>query len=104
MEYTDNQTKVNKWIKTNRETINLLINVSFVLAIFIFSFLLVFVIIKLVKNADEIRTDPIMYGMDKNEYAVCSCQDSHGERIDYRIGLPNWNKNLNEVVVIDGTG
>lgn len=35
--------------------------------------LFVFAILVLVKNVEEIKTDPIVYGMEKHEFSSCVC-------------------------------
>ncbi len=40
--------------------------------------LLIVVIISLIKNVDEIKSDPILYGMDKHNFNYCSCLDEKG--------------------------
>lgn len=35
-------------------------------------------VIVLSKNAEEIRTDPIIYGMDKHNFPSCTCTDTEG--------------------------
>lgn len=39
--------------------------------------LILFVVatIALIKNAKEIKTDPIIYGMEKHEFSSCMCVD-----------------------------
>ena len=52
-------------------------------------------IIVLVKNIDEIRTDPILYGMDKNNFNSCTCYSddkiyeiSKEGKIESRFSMP----------------
>ena len=40
--------------------------------------LLIVVIISLIKNVDEIKSDPIIYGMDKHNFNYCSCLNENG--------------------------
>lgn len=45
--------------------------------------LLVLVTVILVKNIDEIRTDAIVYGINKNNYQGCSCYTDDGKTMAY---------------------
>jgi len=75
----------------------------FIIAIFLFCFLLIVAIVVLIRNVKEIRTDPILYGMEKRGYDICSCVQEDGMRIDYTIGVPELFY-LNEERVTDGAG
>ncbi len=35
-------------------------------------------IISLAKNVNEIKTDPILYGMEKHKFSSCSCWSDQG--------------------------
>jgi len=70
MEYND---------KVKRERIQLATMIGVYLAII----LLLVAIIVLVKNVQEIKTDPIMYGMEKNDFVICSCYHMNGDSYDY---------------------
>lgn len=110
MEHTNKVTKLNEFVKNNKELVDLVVNVSFIVAIFVFCFLLVFTIIVLVKNADEITKDPIIYGMEKSGYTSCMCHGpevkkqlfSAGDNNAYDISIDSMK--LNEVDMINGAG
>lgn len=36
-------------------------------------------IVALAKNVQEIKTDPIIYGMEKHEFSSCTCYDYEGK-------------------------
>lgn len=84
---------------------NLAISVAFIVAIFLMCFLLVLTIIVLLKNIEEIKTDPILYGMEKSGYNMCGCS---GDNIDghiYTIGVPAIiNSNELNYQVTNGAG
>ena len=46
--------------------------------ILIFLVLLMFTIVYFVKNANLIKSDPLIYGMKKHNFTSCSCFDSSG--------------------------
>jgi hypothetical protein len=50
----------------------------YIILIFIFIVLLIFTIIYFVKNANLIKSDPLIYGMKKHNFTSCSCFDSKG--------------------------
>ncbi len=47
-------------------------------------------VIALAKNVEEIKTDPIIYGMDKHNFKYCTCTTIEGQSTtiildDYRV-------------------
>ena len=64
--------------KINREKVQLLM----VIGIYLSIILLLIAIIVIVKNVNEIKTDPISYGMEKNNFKLCNCYNEEG-RIYY---------------------
>jgi len=40
--------------------------------------LFIFAIIALAKNVEEIKTDPIIYGMENHQFSSCTCYDTQG--------------------------
>jgi len=61
----------------------------------LFLILLAFAIISLIvaigvliKNSNEIFTDPINYAIEKNKYSECVCYDNFG--ISYNYGKPSY--------------
>lgn len=48
-------------------------NALMLLGLYLAIALFIFAIVSLVKNIEEIRTDPIVYGMDKHEFSSCVC-------------------------------
>lgn len=87
MEHTD---KIKK-----QERLQIVIAIGIYLAII----LLLIAIIAVVKNANEIKLDPIIYGVQKHEYAICSCYDKQGNNFDFNsegyIPKKNFGWNLN---------
>lgn len=83
---------------------NLLISVAFIIAIFFMCFLLVITIIVLLKNIDEIKTDPILYGMEKSGYNMCGCSGDDNEGHIYTFGERDINSNKLNYQVINGAG
>lgn len=55
--------------------------------------LFLFAIIALAKNIEEIKNDPIIYGMEKHEFVSCQCFNEDFQSI---------NINLNDYVSVDG--
>ena len=41
--------------------------------------LFILAIVALAKNVEEIKTDPIIYGMDKHGFAYCTCTNEEGQ-------------------------
>lgn len=66
-------------MKLKQEKIRLLM----VIGIYLACLFLLLAIIILVKNINEIKTDPIIYGIQKKGYEVCSCYDRYGNNFDY---------------------
>lgn len=87
--------------KENKDT---LISVAFIIAIFFMCFLLVITIIVLLKNIDEIKTDPILYGMEKSGYNMCGCSGDDNEGHIYTIRERDINSNELNYQVINGAG
>lgn len=63
---------------------------------------LVVAITILIKNKEEIRTDPIHYGMKQNSFYECICQSIFDKTITFNstsaISVPN--KNYTETITI----
>ena len=76
------------------------IQLAMVIGIYLAIILLLLSIIVIVKNVDEIKTDPIVYGIQKKGFEVCSCYGKNGINYDYDVNgvIPtkNWNFNLGE--------
>jgi len=70
MEYND---------KIKKERIQLAMMIGIYLAIII----MIIAIIVLIKNIEEIKTDPIVYGLEKKGYEICSCYDMKGNSYDF---------------------
>lgn len=51
--------------------------------------LLLATLIYLVKNVDEIKSDAIIYGMEKEGYNTCSCSLANGRSVIYNRGVIN---------------
>ncbi|KKN48523.1 hypothetical protein LCGC14_0652160 [marine sediment metagenome] len=47
-------------------------------------------IIALAKNIEEIKTDPIIYGMKKHEFTSCTCFDENFQSVN--IDLIDYDK------------
>ncbi len=63
------------------------IQIASLLLISIFIVVLIVAIVVLVKNADEIKSNPVQYAIDKDFYDSCSCYDKD-------IGFINFNKEM----------
>ncbi len=91
MEHINNKEK-----KISREKYQLLMIIGIYLSII----LLITAIIVLVKNIDEIKSDPISYGINKKDFVVCSCWDKKGTSYDYNSTgvipkqIAGWNYNF----------
>jgi len=64
------------------------IQIASLLLIAIFIVVLIVAIVVLVKNTDEIKSDPVQYAIDNDFYDSCSCSDI-GD-----IGFINFNKEM----------
>jgi hypothetical protein len=84
----------------DKKSRSLAINVAFIFSIFLICFIMIIAIIVLIKNVEEIKKDPIIYGMEKVGYDMCGCS---GENVEGNIyTLADYNE-LN-YVVINGSG
>ena len=48
------------------------------LGLYLGIFLFIIAIIALAKNVEEIKTDPIIYGMEKHGFDACICSEKNG--------------------------
>jgi len=84
--------------KISKEKIQLVTLIGIYLAII----LLLIAIIVLVKNIQEIKSDPISYGIEKHNFNICVCYDMNGNSYDYNATgvIPKkvygWNINFEE--------
>ncbi len=53
-------------------------NLAMVIGMYLFLILLLLSIILLVKNIQEIKTDPMIYGMEKHDFNSCTCYSQDG--------------------------
>lgn len=65
--------------ENKKETIQLLMVIGMYLALI----LLLIAIIAVVKNAKELKSDPIIYGINQKNLEFCSCYDGKGVSYDY---------------------
>ena len=71
------------------------IDYIYLVLIFIFIVVLTFTIIYFVKNANLIKSDPLIYGMKKHNFTSCSCFDSNGNNYQsYEEGFIHIDNNL----------
>jgi len=61
------------------------IQLTFMILIIIFMAMLLFSIVYLIKNVNEIKSDPINYGMRNRGYSTCSCNTPQGENFFYSL-------------------
>lgn len=54
-----------------------------VIGLYLSIVLLGLVCVVLVSNIKEIKTDPIVYGVEKKDFVICSCYDQQGNSYDY---------------------
>ena len=59
------------------------IQLAMVIGIYLCIALLLTAIIVMVKNVNEIKSDPIIYGIDKKNFAMCSCYSNDGNSYNY---------------------
>jgi len=71
MEYTNKMKKQEK------------IQLAMVIGIYLSIIILLIAIIVVVKNTGEIKSDPIVYGIQKHDYLICSCYDQQGNNFDF---------------------
>lgn len=62
-----------------------------IIGLYLGMILFVLAIIALAKNVEEIRTDPIIYGMEKHDFNSCTCFDQQSRAVhlnleDYQEG------------------
>jgi len=78
------------------------IQLAMMIGIYLSIILLLLAIIVIVKNVNEIKSDPISYGINQKGFEVCSCYNSAGQSYDYDSNGPivtinyGWNLNLEE--------
>ena len=63
------------------------IQIASLILIAIFIVVLIVAIVVLVKNADEIKNDPVQYAIDNDFYNSCSCSNEE-------FGFINFNKEM----------
>lgn len=73
--------------KINDEIYKWIMMIGLYLGIFLF----ILAIIALAKNIEEIKTDPILYGMEKHNFDSCLCSEKNGPVVpiyidDYKRG------------------
>ncbi len=56
-----------------------------IVGLYIGLILFVLAIIALAKNIDEIKTDPILYGMEKHNFNSCVCSEKNGQTVPIYI-------------------
>lgn len=56
-----------------------------IVGLYIGLILFVLAIIALAKNIDEIKTDPIIYGMEKHEFNSCTCFDQESRAVHINL-------------------
>ena len=56
-----------------------------IIGLYIGLILFVLAIIALAKNVEEIRTDPIIYGMEKHNFVSCMCYDEDLKSVDIQL-------------------
>ncbi len=59
------------------------IQIAMVIGIYLAIALLLIAIIVILKNVKEIQTDPIVYGIEKKDFLLCSCYDMEGNSYEY---------------------
>ena len=78
------------------------IQLAMMIGIYLSIILLLLAIIVIVKNVNEIKSDPISYGINQKGFEVCSCYKAEGQSYDYNSEGPivkvnyGWNLNLEE--------
>ena len=76
------------------------IQLAMMIGIYLSIILLLLAIIVIVKNVNEIKSDPISYGINQKGFEVCSCYKAEGQSYDYNSKgtIPKlsggWNLNL----------
>lgn len=56
---------------------------AMVIGMYLAMILLLIALIVIVKNVKELKSDPIVYGIEQKGFAVCSCYDYRGNSYDY---------------------
>lgn len=75
MEYTNEIKDKDLKDKKKQEFIQIAMLIGMYLAII----LMLVLIVVLVKNIDELRTEPVTYAIDKYDFDSCSCYDGKGK-------------------------
>ncbi len=56
-----------------------------IVGLYIGIILFLFAIIALAKNIKEIKTDPIIYGMEKHNFNSCTCYDENFHSVEIKL-------------------
>ncbi len=56
-----------------------------IVGLYIGLILLVLAIIAVLKNVEEIKTDPIIYGMEKHDYNSCTCFNENNRPVHINL-------------------
>ena len=59
------------------------IQIAMMIGIYLAIIFLLVAIILIWKNIEEIKTDPIVYGLEKQGYTLCSCYDVQGNKFNF---------------------
>lgn len=65
------------------EYTNKKVQVAMAIGLYLAIAVLLLALIVILKNINEIKTDPIVYGIEKHNFMMCSCYDSYGNSQDY---------------------
>lgn len=78
-------------IKISEQTYQLIMMVGLYVGIILF----ILAMIILVKNINEIKKDPILYGMEKHNFNSCSCTDQNFQTIRIVASDYDQSKEIN---------
>jgi len=68
-------------MKISEDTYRLVMMIGLWVGIILFTL----AVIALAKNVEEIKTDPIIYGMEKHNFNSCSCIDENFQSVNIQL-------------------
>lgn len=89
-------------MESNDKKTEIRIRIAMVIISYLAIILLLVVIIIVVKNINEIKDDPISYGINKKGFVFCSCYDNDGKQFSYNstgvvpTKAPRWDLDFSD--------
>lgn len=71
-------------IDTKKKKLKDIIQISFVVLIAVFLILMIFTVVKISKNIELLKKDPITYGIEtSDDFSYCYCYDIYGRSYNF---------------------